>query len=56
MKIPNIWEGPNAYSPFIEQGSEFSKFGYENDKLFFNVEKFIKNEVLYVQSLNDYFW
>jgi hypothetical protein len=33
-------------------GSEFINFGCENDKLF---EKFNKNEVAFVLSLNEYF-
>jgi hypothetical protein len=35
-------------------GSEFMINDGENDKLFFNFEKFILNKALFDQSLNEY--
>jgi hypothetical protein len=42
----------NILFKFYSKGSEFTKFGYENDKIFIYVEKFLKIEALFVQSLN----
>ncbi len=44
----------NTPFKFYSIGSEFTKFCDENDKLLFNVEKFVIIEALFAQSLNKY--